>query len=297
MNNKSLRDYINLVEERTDRFGKTYDPTVNPHAAADAARAATPQPTATPSDQVAAMSPAQRARWKTKNPEMARMGLDQYNRYVDKNAPTTTTSASAKSSTTRTKKTATPKTSKPSTPTAGATAGQAAKPAQPNQYGVELNAGDVKQRQQFLVNLGYNIKVDGIWGPETEKAYQSAFPSAGQQPAATTSNTGTPDAYTQGKLDKTGQSADMAAAVGMPNPYVKTQPTGAPAQPASGSNFDASGKIIGMPPKVTSTAAPTGRDASGKPYTDWTGNNPQPGAKSLGESDLDRIKNLVNYKN
>lgn len=233
----NLRKYINLVEERTDRFGNPYDPTVNPHAAAEPSQfpqgkaAPTPKqnPFANPvSDPMSATFPTTNATGQKYNTTSSQ-------------AATTTTGSSTKARRPAQKPSGTTSKSsavrpapnaatKPSaTPASTATKGQAAKaaaPAQaPNQFGVELSPEEVKQRQQFLVNLGYDIKVDGIWGPKTNQAYQSAFPQAGQQPTATTSNTGTPDAWTQGTLAKQGQSADIAAAAGMPNPYVKVAET------------------------------------------------------------------------
>lgn len=169
-----------------------------------------------------------------------------------------------------------------------------------SQYGYQ-SPEDVKGIQQTLVNMGYAMPVDGKWGPKTDAAYKAAYQQMyGAAPGQDLPpNAAKPDEWTQATTAKQGQSADIAAATGMPNPYVKTQPAAATTptqQPATGSNFDARGNIIGMPPKVTSTAAPMGRDASGKAYTDWTGNNPIPGAKSLEESDLSRIKDLINYK-
>jgi len=336
MSNKSLRDYINIVEARqdpNDQFvndpylglggavekGKAWagsaidrakhfmepavssDPTLQAHKARVAA--AQPRPTTPPAASQPTDVQSAKPRSATKKPSST--------------VPTKVRPAPARSSSSAPAKqqSTAPKTSTTSTPqspktqgvtasqTAEPKAGQAAKSKEAAPTTKKASDPGVMQTQQFLKNLGYDIKLDGIWGPKTEEAYRAAFPNAPSNRREPTGvikpNAGlTPDKYTQGKLDKAGQSADIAAAAGMPNPYLKPQQTRSTAptqQPATtGGNFDANGNIIGMPGKVTSTAAPMGRDASGKPYTDWTGNNPQPGAKSLGE--VSRIKDLVNYK-
>jgi peptidoglycan hydrolase-like protein with peptidoglycan-binding domain len=33
----------------------------------------------------------------------------------------------------------------------------------------------VKEQQEHLISLGYNIKADGIWGPETDRANEEAW--------------------------------------------------------------------------------------------------------------------------
>lgn len=170
------------------------------------------------------------------------------------------------------------------------------------QYGYN-SPEEVQQIQQQLVSMGYPIAVDGKFGPKTAEAYKQAYSQMyGQQPGQTDPNAPVPQNYQQGQTAKQDLSKDMAAAVGMPNPYAKAPAAAATApaqQPATpGSNFDANGHIIGMPPQVTSAAAPQGRDASGKPYTDWTGDNPEPGTKGVinynENAELSRIITLAN---
>ena len=109
--------------------------------------------------------------------------------------------------------------------------------------------------------------------------------------------------YAQAQTTKQDLSKDMAAATGIQNPYAKAPPAQQPAaQPQAaapqGSVFGPDGKVTGMPQRVTSASAPFGRDASGKPYTDWTGNNQEPGTKGVIEynesAELSRIITLAN---
>ena len=138
---------------------------------------------------------------------------------------------------------------------------QAAKPATKKAAGQSLSGApygynspeEVQQIQSMLGNMGYGVTASGKWDAATDKAYKTAYqqmygsvpgapsqadPNAGggfvtgtakTGPGGTTSFTnvpqgpqGKPDAWTQAKIAKQGQSADIAAAAGMPNPYVKT---------------------------------------------------------------------------
>lgn len=192
-----------------------------------------------------------------------------------------------------------------------------------SQYGYQ-SPEDVKGIQQMLVNMGYNMPVDGKWGPKTDAAYKTAYqqmygsaPGQGQSAASTDPNvgggfvTGTaktgpsgtttftntpqgkPDAWTQAKVAKQGQSADMAAAVGMPNPYVKPGAATAPAtaKPAANPNSP-----FYIPPNTAldSARAKAAKDPRYDNLYDPMGVHA--GEKSLEESDLNRIKDLVNYK-
>lgn len=85
-----------------------------------------------------------------------------------------------------------------------ATSGQqAAKPAAPQGAKLAAKQGDpeVMKKQQFLKNLGHNIKVDGVWGPETEAAYKAAFPDVpSNQPAAAPAQAPAAQAAPQGSV-------------------------------------------------------------------------------------------------
>lgn len=139
---------------------------------------------------------------------------------------------------------------------AATTGQQAAKPAAPQGAApAAKKAGDpgIMKTQQFLKNLGHNISVDGVWGPETEKAYKAAFPNApSNQPAGgnTTSAsaaTAPGQTYQQAQGSKQDFSKDLAAASGVQNPNAPAQPATAPAEQPQGSVFGADGKITGMP--------------------------------------------------
>ena len=112
-------------------------------------------------------------------------------------------------------------------------AGAAARAASPKynagEYGYN-SPDEIKSIQQMLVNMGYSMPVDGIWGPKTDSAYKTAYQqmygsapggaqaAPAQEPA---SGQAVPDEWTKAKIAKQGQSADIAAAAGMPNPYLK----------------------------------------------------------------------------
>ena len=141
---------------------------------------------------------------------------------------------------------------------------QGAKPAAPAQPAAQQGSAagfkspaEVQELQNMLNSMGYNIKVDGIWGPKTQAAYQQAYSQMyGQQPGQTDPNEPVPQNYQQGQAQKKDLSKDAAAAVGIQNPYAKPEPQ-APAQPQQpaaqepaaqqGSVFGADGKITGMP--------------------------------------------------
>lgn len=140
--------------------------------------------------------------------------------------------------------------------TAGTTGQQAAKPAAPQGAKPAAKKGDpgIMKTQQFLKNLGHNIAVDGVWGPDTEAAYKAAFPDApSNQPAGGTTSapaaaTAPGQTYQQAQGTKQDLSKDMAAATGVANPNVSAPAQAAPAQAApQGSVFGADGKITGMP--------------------------------------------------
>lgn len=137
--------------------------------------------------------------------------------------------------------------------TTGTQPAQGAKPAAGQAVKPTSKQGDpeVMKKQQFLKNLGHNVKVDGIWGPETEAAYKAAFPDApSNQPAGGTTSapaaaTAPGQTYQQAQASKQGLSKDIAAAAGMPNPNATEPAQATPAQ--QGSVFGADGKITGMP--------------------------------------------------
>lgn len=115
---------------------------------------------------------------------------------------------------------------------------------------------EIQELQNMLNTMGYNLKVDGIWGPKTQTAYQQAYSQMyGQQPGQTDPNQPAPQTYQQAQVAKKDLSKEMGAATGIQNPYAKPEPaaqepaapaqSAAPAQP--GSVFGADGKITGMP--------------------------------------------------
>lgn len=310
MSNKNLRDYINLVEER-GRTDRGYDPTVNPHAAADAARASSNDAASASAPPAEIMSKGQQARWKTKNPELARLGPDQYQRWVEKNSPTTTTGTSAKPSKQPHVKNTAPPAGAKAAPKAGAQAAKAAPKAgaqaakgqatpsyDAGQYGYK-SPEEIQQIQSTLNSMGYQMPVDGKWGPKTDAAYKQAYSQMyGQQPgqasqpaAASAPPQGKPDAWTQARLAKQGQSADMAAAVGMPNPNVNLNtPT---AQPRGTTDKNSPFYI---PPNAALDRARAKAQTNPRYDNLYDPMGVHAGSKSLEESDLVRIKDLINYK-
>lgn len=239
MSNKNLRDYIRLVEEVTGTEPAGIDwiksklPNINlPDIKQMVPGLAEPVKPSDPSLQahqarVAAQKPAE--------PADAQAAKERV--MPKKAAPTAKRTAKIPhKSTTKTKPKAEPtviKSTKPSAKPAPKASDSAKKP-QPSskkpepQVAKKASDPGVMQTQQFLKNLGYDIKLDGIWGPQTEQAYRSAFPNAPSNQREPTgiirpnsSQQPVPDKYTQGKLDKAGQSADIAAAAGMPNPFIK----------------------------------------------------------------------------
>lgn len=102
---------------------------------------------------------------------------------------------------------------------------------------------EVQQIQAQLKAMGYPIAVDGKFGPKTLAAYKQASSQMyGQEPGQEDPNQPAPRTYQQGQASQQDFSKDMAAAVGMPNPYAK-----APAAAPQGSVFGPDGKVTGMP--------------------------------------------------
>lgn len=148
-----------------------------------------------------------------------------------------------------------------------------------SQYGYNSPA-EVQAIQQQLLSMGYDLGptgVDGKFGPKTQAAYKQAYSQMyGQQPGQTDPNAPVPQNYQQGRVAKQDLSKDMAAAVGVPNPYA-TAPASAPSQQKQ--------DLLAKAAELTKA----GDTAKAKIYTD--------AAVRMKESvELDRIKNLINYK-
>lgn len=179
-------------------------------------------------------------------------------------AGTTTTGAGASKITPQKKVAAA--TAATATPTAKTTASYSGA-----KYGYN-SPEEIQQIQSQLNTMGYNIAVDGKWGPKTQDAYMQAYGQMyGQKPGQTDPNAPVPQNYQQGKAEKKGLSKDMAAAVGIPNPNVSTPSASKQALLAKAAEFTKAGDT-----------------AKAKIYTDAA-------ARMSESTELDRIKTLFKY--
>lgn len=259
----NLRDYINLVEERperTDRNGIPYtvtnppistpiEPTASNTVTGGNLAAGGPVTNPTPSDPKVSQAPQD----PTQGTGMSAMAPEVPS--FDQAFPTLAKVAGQPSG-------------------AAATTTPATKPA------AQAKAkGDpqVRKTQEFLIKNGQNITPDGIWGPETEKAYRAVFPNApsnkqpnpaAQQGASTTPATAKPDF-----------SKALAAAA---NPLSAPQSKVSPEQ------------IQAMRDKAAQLTQ--ANDPRAKTYLDWLARNGAGATAQTESSELDRLKSLINFK-